>query len=258
MTKHEMGRYGRVSFLGIVGTLGLVACGNATPAPATPTAEPKLSTASTYPKMAPLEEYLMDRDAEIALAKSAGPAPISSDATVLVLTKRGYEEAVKGKNGFVCMVGRAWFAPFDEPEFWNPKARSPVCLNAPAARSAMPVDLKRTELALAGLSREQMLARMRELIAQKAFPTPEIGSMSYMLSKQQYLSDSDVHWHPHLMFYMPGDMAGSVWGANLPGGSTVYGGSQEMPGGGYMPWTLFFVPVPKWSDGTPFEGMPGH
>jgi hypothetical protein len=126
-------------------------------------------------------------------------------------------------------------------------------LNAPAVRSALPVTVKRTELALAGLSKEQILARMRELMAQGAFVAPEVGSMSYMMSKLQYLSDTYKHWHPHLMFYMPGDMAGSVWGANLPGGSPVYGGAEELPGGGHLPWTLFFVPLPNWSDGTPFE-----
>ena len=47
----------------------------------------------------------------------------------------GYETAVKGKNGFVCMVERSWAAGIDDPDFWNPKLRSPVCLNAPAARS---------------------------------------------------------------------------------------------------------------------------
>ena len=42
---------------------------------------------ATYPNIAPLEQYLMvDRNAEIALARSAAPAAISSDATVLVLT----------------------------------------------------------------------------------------------------------------------------------------------------------------------------
>ncbi len=195
----------------------------------------------------------MDRDAEIALAKSAAPAPISNAATVLVLTKKGYERAVEGKNGFVCMVERSWTSPFDEPEFWNPKGRAPACLNAPAARSALPVSIERTELALAGLTKDQILARLKELIAQKAFPAPEVGSMSYMMSKHQYLSDANVHWHPHLMFYVPGDMGASVWGANLPGESPVYGGGEELPGGGRLPWTLFFVPVPMWSDGTPFE-----
>jgi hypothetical protein len=214
---------------------------------------------TAYPKMAPLEEYLMDRDAEIALAKSAAPAPIANDATVMVLTKKGYETAIKGKNGFVCLVERMWVAPFSEPEFWNPKGRGPACLNAAAARSTLPVNLKRTEMVLAGLSKDQMVARLKELIAQKAFPAPEIGSMSYMLSKQQYLNDEAVHWHPHLMFYVPGDTSAAQWGANLPGGSTVYAGAEgDLPGGGHMPWKIFFVPVPKWSDGTPFEAHAAH
>ena len=205
-----------------------------------------------YPVMAPLEEYLIaDRDAEIALARSAAPRAISDDATVLVLTQQGFEKAVEGKNGFVCFVDRSWTSPFDDPKFWNPRLRGPMCLNAPAVRSALPVQMRITELVLAGLSREAILARMKEAIAKKEFGPPEIGSMSYMMSKQQYLDDDTPHWHPHLMFYMPGDMDGSVWGANLPKGSAVYGGGTDLPGGGRMPWTLFFVPVPIWSDGTP-------
>jgi hypothetical protein len=213
---------------------------------------------TAYPKMAPLQDYLMDRDAEIALAKTAAPAPIANDATVLVLTKKGYETAIKGKNGFVCLVERTWVAPFSDPDFWNPKGRSPECLNPPAVRSALPVNLKRTELVLAGLTKDQMVIRLKELIAKKAFPALELGSMSYMMSKQQYLNDAFVHWHPHLMFYVPGDMSAAVWGANLPGGSPVYGGAEELPGGGHLPWTLFFVPVPKWSDGTAFESHSTH
>src|SRR6516162_3245980 len=83
-----------------------------------------------YPNMAPLEQYLIsDRDAEIALARSAAPDSISRDATILVLGKHGYETAVEGKNGFVCVVERAWTASFDDPGFWNPKNRSPICYN---------------------------------------------------------------------------------------------------------------------------------
>src|SRR5579864_8720662 len=75
-----------------------------------------------YPSMAPLEQYLMaDRNAEIALARSAAPGSISSGAEVLVLGRHGYETAVKGKNGFVCLVERAWNSSSDSPEFWNPK-----------------------------------------------------------------------------------------------------------------------------------------
>src|SRR6202158_3515926 len=77
-----------------------------------------------YPKMAPIDQYLMaDRDAEIALARSAAPESISRDAEVLVLGRHGYESAVKGKNGFVCMVERSWASPLEHPDFWNPKLR---------------------------------------------------------------------------------------------------------------------------------------
>jgi hypothetical protein len=207
----------------------------------TPGAAPRPKGAD-YPVMAPLEEYLIaDRDAEIALARSAAPQTISNDATVMVLTRQGYQTAVTGKNGFVCLVDRSWTSDFDDPGYWNPKIRG---------RSALPVEFRLTELALAGLSKDAIVARMKASIAKKEFGPPEVGSMSYMMSKRQYLTDTAPHWHPHLMFYMPGEMNGSVWGANLPEGSAVYGGGRDLPGGGRMPWTLFFVPVPKWSDGT--------
>src|SRR6202451_3241544 len=79
------------------------------------------SPKAPYPSMAPLEQYLMaDRNAEIALARSAAPESISRDAEVLVLGRHGYETAVKGKNGFVCVVERSWLDPFDDPQFWSP------------------------------------------------------------------------------------------------------------------------------------------
>jgi len=87
-----------------------------------------------YSKMAPVDRYLMERNAEIPLARSAAPDSISGDATILVLGRQGYETAVRGKNGFVCMVERGWMAEFDWPEFWNPKVRGAECLNRQAAR----------------------------------------------------------------------------------------------------------------------------
>ena len=75
-----------------------------------------------YPNMAPLGQYLMeDRNAEIALARSAAPPSISKDATVMVLGRHGYETAVEGKNGFVCVVERAWTGAFDSPRVLEPK-----------------------------------------------------------------------------------------------------------------------------------------
>src|SRR5216684_7968051 len=109
-----------------------------------------------YPNMAPLDQYLMERNAEMALARSAAPESISRDAEVMVLGRHGYETALKGKNGFVCMVWRSWAAGIDDPEFWNAKLRAPICFNPPAARFTVPLTVKKTELLLAGRSRTQM------------------------------------------------------------------------------------------------------
>src|SRR5260370_12534021 len=81
---------------------------------------------TSYPKMAPIEQYLMDRDAEIALARSAAPDAISPDASVIVLTRHGYETTVDGKSGSVCSVGPRWIAMFDHPAFWSPQVRPPA------------------------------------------------------------------------------------------------------------------------------------
>ena len=93
---------------------------------------------SPYSAMATLDQYLIsDRSAEIALAKTAAPKSISDHAEVLVLSRDGYTTAVKGTNGFVCLVERSWAAPTDAPEFWNPKIRSPQCINAPDRKSVV-------------------------------------------------------------------------------------------------------------------------
>src|ERR1700733_7869216 len=140
-----------------------------------------------YRTIAPLDQYLIkDRNAEITLARSAAPASISRDAEVLVLGRHGYETAVKGKNGFVCVVERSWMAPFDDPEFLNPDQRLPLCLNPPAARSHLPLTFKMTELAMAGRSRTQMFDGIKAAFDKKELPLPEPGEVCYMMSKQQY------------------------------------------------------------------------
>ena len=104
--------------------------------------------------MAPLDQYLMpDGNSEIALARSAAPASISDGAEVMVLGPKGYTTAVKGTNGFLCIVERSWGAATDEPEFWNPKVRAPICFNPPAARTFVPIFLMKTKLVLAGKSK---------------------------------------------------------------------------------------------------------
>jgi hypothetical protein len=200
-----------------------------------------------YPSMAPVEQYLIaDRNAEIALARSAAPEAISSDAEVRVLGRHGYETALTGTNGFVCLVERSWNSSFGSPEFWNPKLRGPDCYNPQAVRSILPLILKRAEWALAGLSKDQMLARVKALAASKELPTVEPGALCYMMSKDAYLTDDDGHNMSHLMFYLP---KGTAWGAGLQG-SPVMHGQLEVPGTP-EPITEFLIPVIRWSDGTP-------
>ena len=149
--------------------------------------------------MAPVDEYLMARGAEVALARSAAPDAVSRDATVLALGRLGYETAIKRKNAFLCMVERSWIAPIDDPDFWNPRLRAPLCLNAAAAHSYLPRTIKKTELILAGRTKAQMIETIVAAIDKKELPEMEPGVMCYMLSKQGYLSSRDGHWHPHLV-----------------------------------------------------------
>ena len=203
-----------------------------------------------YPTMAPLEQYLIaDRDAEITLSRSAAPESISHDADILVLGRHGYETAVKGKNGFVCFVQRSWAAGPDDPEFWNPKLRSPICLNPPAVQSFLPLIIKKTEWVLAGRSKAQISEDLQAAFDKKDLPTLEPGAMSYMQSKEGYVSDNGGHWHPHVMFFAPLAEA-QTWGANLPGSPLL--ASEDPP----ERMTIFMIPVAKWSDGTLDDGKP--
>jgi hypothetical protein len=202
-------------------------------------------TATPYPSMAPLDQYLMaDRNAEIALARTAAPKAISDNAEVMVLERQGYTVAVPGTNGFVCMVERSWTAGFGDPEFWNPKIRAPICFNPPAVRTYLPITVARTRLALARKSEPQMFDAINSALDRKELPALEAGAMSYMLSKQGYLGDQAGHFRPHLMFWAERTEP-KAWGAGLPESPMI--GGIEIPGR----LTVFMIPVGKWSDGSP-------
>jgi hypothetical protein len=204
------------------------------------------TTKTPYPTMAPVAQYQVKNPAdEIALARSAAPPSISADAEVLVLGSRGYETAVKGKNGFVCFVQRAWAGGFDDPQFWNPKSRAPNCFNAVAARTELPQYLKRTEWVLAGVPKAQMIERTKAAFANGTFHNPESGAISFMTSKLGYLNDdAGGPWLPHVMVFVPHGQA-ATWGAGLDG-SPILG--QE---GSEIESTVLFIPVRRWSDGSP-------
>jgi hypothetical protein len=200
--------------------------------------------------MAPLDQYLIaDRNAEIALARTAAPASISRDAKVMVLGSHGYETAVEGKNGFVCMVERAWMSPFDSPEFWNPKNRSPICLNLPAARTVLPLTLMRTKLVLAGKSKDEVKESVKAAFEKKELPELEAGAMSYRMSKDAYLIRRGQPQHGpsyvlHAARYGMGRKSGGLLKSTVgtvPGISALTGSNvQRQPG------TDVYVPDAHW------------
>jgi hypothetical protein len=214
----------------------------------------------SYPARGPVEQYLMERDAEIALARSAAPDAISRDASVMVLTRHGYEAAVQGKNGWVCIVERGWGAMFDYPEFWNPKVRAAGCLNPPAARSILPYSYKRAELVLAGQSKLEVIAAIKAAIDKKELPALERGTICYMMSKASYLTDNGGHNGSHLMFYQA-EGSGATWGANVDNSPILavnfwYMSADLYPQlKSFPPISVYLVGVDKWSDGTPAPPM---
>jgi hypothetical protein len=213
------------------------------------------AAATSYPKMAPVEQYMMDRDAEIALARSAAPEAIAKDATVLVLTRHGFETAVAGKSGWTCYVDRAWAGMLDWPEFWNPKVRAAACLNPAASRSFIPYERLRAKLILAGKSKDEIVAATASALEKKELPALEPGAMCYMMSKTNYLTDEGEHAMPHVMFYTADK--GEALGANVPN-SPFMGGSYWTMSPDAYPQMKNFPPIfvtimmaDKWADGTP-------
>jgi hypothetical protein len=199
--------------------------------------------ATAYTKMAPIDQYLMaDQNAEIVLARSAAPESISRDAEVQVFRRHGFETAVQGKNGFVCIVGRGWSSAADA-DFWNPKVRVPICMNAAAARTYLLRITKITNLTLAGGTLAQVNEAIAAAIEKKELPPMEPGAMCYMMGKQGYGGDIAPHWPPHLMFFYS-DTDPAIWGANLPG-SPVIAVADSLEH-----LTQFVIPTQRWSDGT--------
>jgi hypothetical protein len=202
-----------------------------------------------YSSMAPLHLYLDNRDTEIAMARSAAPDAISSNATIMVLTDQGYVTAAEGKNGFVCMVERAWMSPEDSPTFWDPHLRGPICFNPPAARSILPATFERTKLAIAGKSKSEIIAANKQAYDAKQLPPLEPGSMSYMMSKVAYLTATGGNL-AHVMIYTPhADPA--TWGNDVPNSPVMLNPQFKDA----EPIDVWVISVGKWSDGTPAPVM---
>jgi hypothetical protein len=97
---------------------------------------------------------------------------------------------------------------------------------------------------LAGKPKKEIVEATNSAFDRKELAALEPGAMCYMMSKQQYLSEPNKSWHPHLMFFVPGDAAKS-WGANQAGSPLMACNDPEERA------TIMTVWVSTWSDGTP-------
>jgi hypothetical protein len=157
----------------------------------------------------PLSEYMMPRDAEIALARSAGPDHVAARATVKVLTPSGFKVAVEGDNGFVCMTMRGWAAPTYNPVpfrdyIYVGDLRSPICFDPVAARTVMPYYELRHKLGFEGKNADEIAKGVEAAYAIGDLPKVE-ASIAYMLSADMYLGPHLGHGfiYPHIMLFMP-------------------------------------------------------
>jgi hypothetical protein len=177
------------------------------------------------PKYPPLSEYMMPRDAEMSLAKSAAPASISNRATIKVLATSGFQVAHQGDNGFVCMVMRGWSAPTYSPALlrelvYDIKALAPICFDPGAARMVMPYYELRSKLGMEGKPPDQIAAGVSTAYAKGDLPKREGVSFAYMWSVEQDLGGGAGHWHPHMMVFSPyyknSMLGGHEFGSPLP------------------------------------------
>ena len=180
---------------------------------------------SRAPKYPPIEQYLMPQPAEIALAKSAGPANISDRATIKVLTTSGFKVVHQGDNGFVCMVMRGFSAPTYTPAqfrdlVYDVAVRAPICFDPKAAKEVMPYYELRTNLAMQGKDRDEIAEGVQAAYAKGELPKRDGVSFGYMWSADQNLIPGAGHWHPHVMVFAPyydnSMVGGNAFGAPLP------------------------------------------
>lgn len=160
------------------------------------------------PKYPPLSEYMMPRDAEIALARSAAPARISDRATIKVLTTSGYQVTRDGDNGFACMVMRGWTAPTYTPAqlrdlVYDANFRAPICFDPAASRTVMPYYELRSKLGMEGKTPAQIAESVQAAYVKGELPKRDGVTFAYMWSADQNLGPGAGHWHPHMMVFSP-------------------------------------------------------
>lgn len=188
-------------------------------------------------RYAPFSEYEMPRETEIALARSAAPERVSARATIKVLTRQGFETAVTGDNGFLCLVMRSWSAaPHAEASYYA-KTRSPICFDAIAARTVAPVEELRTKLGLEGQNPEGIAREIATRYGLGQLPKMESVAFGYMWSASQDTGPGFGAWHPHMMVYAP------YYENTTLGGNDLGGHAAPFVMGSGTPYSIVLIVV---------------
>lgn len=188
----------------------------------------------------PLAPYLLDETHEIALARSAAPAAISTDAGIYVLRADGFARIHASQNGFECMVIRGFNdqGARTRGTATDPKILGPICYNPEAVRTELKLQLEKTTLVAKGLSAEQIGSALSARLASGELPTPTRVALAYMFSSAQWFGDALEHFHPHVMMWSPylsASDVGALGGLPMP--------QLTDPG---APYALLAIPVPEW------------
>jgi len=175
-------------------------------------------------KYSAMSDYMMESDAEIALARSAAPENISGHATIKVLTAAGYKVAVEGNNGFVCVVMRGWSAPTFTPAgdrelVYDARVRAPICFDSVASLTVLPYQELRTKLGMEGKDPDAIASAVVTAYTLGELPKMEGVAFAYMWSADSNLGPKVGAWHPHMMVYAPyykNPMLGNECGEPVP------------------------------------------
>src|SRR5262245_40623292 len=193
-------------------------------------------------KYPPLSEYMMQREAEMALASSAAPAKVSGRATIKVLTPSGYQVARQGDNGFVCMVMRGWVAPTYSPTqvrelVYDGKLRAPICFDPIASQNVMPYYELRSKLGMERKTPDQIAEGVQAAYAKGLLPKRDAVSFAYMWSADQNLGAGAGAWHPHIMVFAP------YYENAMLGGNEFAGPLPAVSDDGGTPFAVVVIPV---------------
>lgn len=136
------------------------------------------------------------RDVQIRIAKLAAPKEVTDHADIYILGRRGYELAVRGDNGFSCMIERE-----------KPDTMEPECYDAEGSATTMKVRSYEEQQRASGVGEQAIEESIKAGYKSGEFKPPSKAGIVYMLSDYNYVLNPEtgkiIHFPGHLMFYSP-------------------------------------------------------